>query len=46
MTITNVGSTKRYSEGWENIFRGKKEKKAAKPAARQKSPKKKKARRG
>ncbi|HEX7379203.1 MAG TPA: hypothetical protein VF278_18925 [Pirellulales bacterium] len=44
MTITNVGSTKRYSEGWENIFRGKKATKTSQPAAQQKSPTKKKAR--
>lgn len=46
MTITNVGSTKRYSEGWDNIFSGKKGAKPAKPAAKKKSPAKKRARRG
>jgi hypothetical protein len=31
MTVTHVGSTKKYSASWENIFQGKSGK--AKPAA-------------
>lgn len=47
MTVTHVGSTKKYSEGWQDIFSGKKvaKAKAAKAAQKKKAPAKKKAKR-
>ncbi|HWB13678.1 MAG TPA: hypothetical protein VG826_30915 [Pirellulales bacterium] len=39
MTVTHVGSTKKYSSGWETIFSGKKQ--AKKPAASKAAGKKK-----
>lgn len=42
MTVTHVGSTKKYSEGWQSIFSGKKaaQKPAAKTTAKKKAGKK------
>jgi hypothetical protein len=46
VTVTHVGSSKRYSEGWENIFSGKKPaKSAAKPISKKKATAKKKGKR-
>lgn len=46
VTVTHVGSSKRYSEGWENVFSGKKSaKSAAKPVAKKKAAPKKKGQR-
>ncbi len=39
MTVTHVGSTKKYSTSWENIFQGKRGRSAAKPAAGKKTAK-------
>jgi hypothetical protein len=53
MSVTRVGATKQYSDGWENIFGGEKRsssarpKKAARPVAKssaKRKPAKKKAR--
>ena len=43
MTIVRVGANKRYSEGWEAAFAGKKAKKKSEPAkaAKKKAPRKK-----
>ncbi|HEY2838717.1 MAG TPA: hypothetical protein VGJ26_06200 [Pirellulales bacterium] len=42
MTVTHVGSTKKYSQSWDNIFQGKSAKSGkagSKPAAAKKSAK-------
>jgi hypothetical protein len=37
VTITRIGANQKYSDGWEAAFGGRK--RAAKPAAKKKSPK-------
>jgi hypothetical protein len=40
MSITRVGTTKQYSDGWDNIFGGGKTRRTAKKSAPAKSSKK------
>ena len=43
MSVTRVGTTKKFADNWENIFGGKKRSTAGKPTSKssKKSPKKK-----